>query len=75
MTTPTPEPWVGALKVARPSRPLVADRAAEIRRLSDTGLSAPAVARRLGLCVSSVHRVLRASRALDDAAAGHGEPR
>jgi hypothetical protein len=52
-----------------------AERADEIKRLVDSGFSQPAVVKRLGLCVSSIRKVLRASRSLDDAAAGRREPR
>jgi hypothetical protein len=58
----TPSPWVSALKVARPTKPQVKEHAAEIRRLANAGLSHPAIARRLGPCVSSIRKTLRASR-------------
>jgi DNA invertase Pin-like site-specific DNA recombinase len=66
--------WVAPLKVNR-TKPLVRDRIDKIRRLVDEGLSHAAIAHRLGLSRSSVLNALRASRAIDDAAAGHREPR
>ena len=58
---PTPSQWIAPLKVNRPTKP-AREYADEVRRLTDAGLSRPAIAKRLDICVCSVRKALRASR-------------